>query len=142
MAADIQWCINITADETREIRPDATISRLCQPDFGPSLEFGEVKLARASTDKHALCHDLLRLAVFAKDTVDVNKLKAALTLQINGYNIAFFLTHLQHDGMCLVQEIGQLTFPRSLEELASFVNLKNIRTLLIVTETFWRLCDL
>ncbi|KAL4210439.1 hypothetical protein AB4K20DRAFT_1900592 [Rhizopus microsporus] len=40
----------------------------------------------------------------------------------------------------LMQEIGQLTFPRSLEELASFVNLKNIRTLLMVTETFWRLC--
>ncbi|ORX47216.1 hypothetical protein DM01DRAFT_1327232 [Hesseltinella vesiculosa] len=38
------------------------------------------------------------------------------------------------------QEIGQLTFPRSLEELASFVNLKNIRTLLMVTEAFWRLC--
>ncbi|KAI7848752.1 hypothetical protein BDC45DRAFT_437316, partial [Circinella umbellata] len=30
--------------------------------------------------------------------------------------------------------------PRSLEELASFVNLKNILTLLMVAETFWRLC--
>ncbi|PHZ14657.1 uncharacterized protein RHIMIDRAFT_275804 [Rhizopus microsporus ATCC 52813] len=39
-----------------------------------------------------------------------------------------------------MQDIGQLTFPRSLEELASFVNLKNIRTLLMVTDAFWRLC--
>ncbi|OAD76970.1 hypothetical protein PHYBLDRAFT_158033 [Phycomyces blakesleeanus NRRL 1555(-)] len=31
--------------------------------------------------------------------------------------------------MYLMQEIGQLTFPRSLEELVFFVNLKNIRTL-------------
>ncbi|KAI8377421.1 uncharacterized protein BYT42DRAFT_497693, partial [Radiomyces spectabilis] len=37
-------------------------------------------------------------------------------------------------------EIGQTTFPRSLEELASFINSKNIRTLLMVTETFWRSC--
>lgn len=40
-----------------------------------------------------------------------------------------------------MQEIGRLAFPRSLEELAFFVNLKNIRTLLMVTEAFWRLCQ-
>ncbi|KAI9486031.1 MAG: hypothetical protein EXX96DRAFT_645903 [Benjaminiella poitrasii] len=34
-----------------------------------------------------------------------------------------------------------LTFLSSLEELASFVNLKNVRTLLMVTETFWQLCQ-
>ncbi|CAO3658616.1 unnamed protein product [Rhizopus stolonifer] len=135
----LRWS-NIRADETGEMRPDATISKLCQRDFGPSLGFGEVKLARPSTDNHALCHDLLRLAIFAKDTVDVNKLQATLTFQINGYNITFFMTRLRHDGVYLMQEIGQLTFPRSLEELASFVNLKNIRTLLMVTEAFWRLC--
>ncbi|CAO3693949.1 hypothetical protein G6F70_006362 [Rhizopus microsporus] len=135
----LRWS-NVTSDETGEMRPDATISKLCQRDFGPSLGFGQVKLARPSTDNHALCHDLLRLAIFAKDTVDVNKLQAAMTFQINGYNITFFLTRLRHDGMYFMQEIGQLTFPRSLEELASFVNLKNIRTLLMVTETFWRLC--
>lgn len=84
----LRWS-NITAYEAREMRPDATISRLCQHDFGPSLGFGEVKLERASTGKHALYHDLLRLAIFAKDTVDVNKLQVALTFQIKGYN--FFL---------------------------------------------------
>ncbi|KAG0741368.1 hypothetical protein G6F57_001029 [Rhizopus arrhizus] len=135
----LRWS-NVTCDETGEMRPDATISKLCQRDFGPSLGFGEVKLARPSTDNHALCHDLLRLAIFAKDTVDINKLQAAMTFQINGYNIVFFLTRLRHDGIYFMQEIGQLTFPRSLEELASFVNLKSIRTLLMVTETLWRLC--
>ena len=43
-------------------------------------------------------------------------------------------------ALYFMQEIGQLTFPRSLEELASFVNLKNMCTLLMVTETLWRLC--
>lgn len=41
-----------------------------------------------------------------------------------------------------MQEIGRLAFPRSLEELASFINLKNIRTLFMVTEAFRRLCQL
>ncbi|KAI9493281.1 hypothetical protein BDB00DRAFT_788128 [Zychaea mexicana] len=126
-------CSNIIAGETGEMRLDGTTSKLSQRELGPSRGFGEVKLAHPSTDKHALCHDLLRLAIFAKDTVDANKLQAALTFQINGFNITFFLTRLR-------QENGLLTFPRSLDELASFVNLKNIHTLLAVTDTFWRLC--
>ncbi|KAG0175575.1 hypothetical protein DFQ30_005271 [Apophysomyces sp. BC1015] len=116
----LRWS-NVTSDEAGKMRPDATISKILQCDFGSSLGFGEVKLARPSIDHHALCHDILRLAIFAKDTVDKNKLHAALTFQIN--------------------EIGQLTFPRSLKELASFVNLKNMRTLLMVSEVFWRLCQ-
>ncbi|KAI8092010.1 hypothetical protein BDF21DRAFT_377051 [Thamnidium elegans] len=136
----LRWS-NVTSDESGEIRPDATISEICQRDFGPSRGYGEVKLARPTTDNHALCHDFLRLATLAKDTIDMNKLQAALTFQINGFNIIFYLSRLRHDGIYIMQEIGRLAFPRSLEELASSVNLKNIRTLLMVTEAFWRLCQ-
>jgi hypothetical protein len=38
------------------------------------------------------CEDLLRLATFTKDTIDSNKLQAALTFQIHGFNITFFLS--------------------------------------------------
>ncbi|KAG2219037.1 hypothetical protein INT45_003928 [Circinella minor] len=37
----LRWS-NITADETGEMRPDGTITKLWQRDFGPSLAFGEV----------------------------------------------------------------------------------------------------
>ncbi|KAI9261944.1 hypothetical protein EDC94DRAFT_635030 [Helicostylum pulchrum] len=135
----LRWS-NITSEESGSLRPDATISKIHQRDFGPSFGFGEVKVAYTSTDNHALCHDLLRLGVFSKDTIDINKLQAALTFQIHGFHVTFFLTRLRHDGMYIMQEIGDLTFPRSLEELVSFVNLKNIRTLLMISEAFWRLC--
>jgi hypothetical protein len=69
----LRWS-NVTSDESGEMRPDATISEICQRDFGPSRRYGEVKLARPATDNHALCHDLLRLATLAKDTIDINKL--------------------------------------------------------------------
>ncbi|KAI8967868.1 hypothetical protein BDF20DRAFT_828470 [Mycotypha africana] len=136
----LRWS-NVASDESGEKRPDATISEIYQHDFGPSLGYGEVKVARPTTDNYALCHDLLRLATLAKDTIDINKLQAALTFQINGFKIIFYLSRLRHDGMYIMQEIGRLTFPSSLEELASFVNLKNIRTLPMVTEAFWRLCQ-
>ncbi|KAI7850334.1 hypothetical protein BDC45DRAFT_518587 [Circinella umbellata] len=60
--------VQYTADETGEMHSDASITNLeRQRDFGPSLEFGKVKLARMSPDNHSLCHDLLRLGNFAKD---------------------------------------------------------------------------
>lgn len=136
----LRWS-NVTSDESREIRPDAIISEIYQRDFGPSCGYGEAKLARPTTDNHALCYDLLCLATLAKDTIDTNKLQAALAFQINGFNITFYLSRLRHDGMYIMQEIGRLAFPRSLEKLASFVNSKNIRTLLMITEVFWRLCQ-
>ncbi|ORZ11623.1 hypothetical protein BCR42DRAFT_440650 [Absidia repens] len=123
------------------LRHNLTLAMFHLSDVGTSLGFGEVKLARPSIDHHALCHDLLRLAIFAKDAVDKNKLQDALIFQIHGFHITFFLTRLRHDGTYLMQEIGQITFPRFLEELAAFVNLKNMRTLLMVTEVFWRLCQ-
>lgn len=93
-----------------------------------------------TTDNHALCHDLLRLGTFCKNTIDMNKLQAALGFQINGFSIIFYLMRLRHDGIYVMQEIGRVAFPASLQDLAGFLSLKNIRTLLRVSDVFWRLC--
>jgi hypothetical protein len=135
----LRWS-NVTCDESADKRPDAIISKIQQGDFGQSLGFGEVKLARPTTDNHALCHDLLRLGTFCKDTIDMNKLQAALAFQINGFNIIFYLMRLRHDGIYIMQEISRVAFPASLQDLAGFLSLKNIRTLLMVSDVFWRLC--
>ncbi|KAI7886217.1 uncharacterized protein EV154DRAFT_545345 [Mucor mucedo] len=127
-----------------------------QRDFGPSLGFGEVKVANPTTDNHALCLDLLRLGIFSKDTVDMNKLQASFKLlqldwvyisvrkiwvfHINGFTIIFYLMRLQHDGIYIMQEIDRVAFPASLQYLAVFLSLKNIRTLLMVSDVFWRHC--
>ena len=119
----LRWS-NVTCDESADKRPDATISNIQQRDFGQSLGFGEVKLARPTTDNHALCHDLLRLGTFCKDTIDMNKLQAALGFQINGFNIIFYLMRLRHDGIYIMQEISRVAFPASLQDLAGFLSLK------------------
>ncbi|KAL7310655.1 hypothetical protein PS15m_010126 [Mucor circinelloides] len=41
---------------------------------------------------------------------------------------------------CYLYEICKLSFPRSLEELSSFVSLKNLNTLMRISEMFWRMC--
>ncbi|SAL96970.1 hypothetical protein [Absidia glauca] len=116
----LRWS-NVISAESGDMRPDATISKIHQRSFGASLGYGEVKVARQRTDHHALCHDLLRLGIMTKDTLDQNKLEGALSFQIHGFHVSFFMTSLRHDGLYIMQEIGEVTFPRSLEELATFV---------------------
>ncbi|KAG2207334.1 hypothetical protein INT47_006808 [Mucor saturninus] len=135
----LRWS-NVTCDESAGKHPDSTISKIQQRDFGPSLGFGEVKVAQPTTDSHALCLDLLRLGTFSKDAVDMNELQAALAFHINGFSIIFYLMRLRHHGIHTMQEIGRVTFPSSLRDLTVFLNLKNIRTLLMVSDVFWRLC--
>lgn len=50
--------------------------------FGKSLMFGEVKPCNADSNLKAM--DLLRLAVFGKDAIDVNKWNKVLLFQIIG----------------------------------------------------------
>jgi hypothetical protein len=79
----LRWA-NVTCDAAGDKRPDTTISKLIQMVFGPSLGFGETKVAQPTCDKYMLCHDLIRLATFAKDTIDENKLNTSLSFQIHG----------------------------------------------------------
>ncbi|CAO3599767.1 unnamed protein product [Absidia cylindrospora] len=127
---------NVMTDASKNKRPDATISyrstdddatitQMMQMNYGPTLGFGEGKVAQNSCDKFMLCHDLLRLAIFFfwKGTIDDNKLDGAVAFQVHGFGITFFMTRLEHDGIYVMFEIAHLTFPRSLDELIGFVNI-------------------
>ncbi|KAG2223850.1 hypothetical protein INT45_012723 [Circinella minor] len=47
---------------------------------------------------------------------------------------------LRHDGIYIMQEMCRVAFPASLQDLAGFLSLKKIRTLLMVSDVDWRLC--
>lgn len=72
---------DITVAETPQQRPDAVISKMRQLSFGSSLGFGEAKVQ--STSNYNLCHDLLRLALFSIESIDMNKLAGCLSFQIS-----------------------------------------------------------
>lgn len=50
------------------------------------------------------------------------------------------MTRLRHDGIYIMQEIAHMPFPQSIEELATFISMKNLKMLLKITDVFWRLC--
>ncbi|KAF1799050.1 hypothetical protein FB192DRAFT_1248942, partial [Mucor lusitanicus] len=78
----LRWS-DITTAETPRQRPDAVISKMKQLSFGPSLGFGEAKV-KSTANYGDLCHDLLRLALFSKESIDMNKLAGCLSFQIHG----------------------------------------------------------
>lgn len=131
---------NIESDASGDKRPDATLTKLTQLSYGPSLGFGEAKVAQPTTNNNDLCHDLLRLGIFCKEAIDTHHWNACLAFQIHGFTIVFYLMRLRHDGIYIMYEIAKVLFPRSLEELSSFISLKNLRSLAQVSESFWRLC--
>ncbi|KAI9270832.1 hypothetical protein BY458DRAFT_489919 [Sporodiniella umbellata] len=89
---------------------DATITELNRLVFGHSLGFGEAKIAQSTPDKYNFCHDLLRLTLFCKETIDKKQLNASLAFQINGFPMVFYLIQLNHDGIYWFYEICKLSF--------------------------------
>jgi len=134
----LRWA-NVESDASGKKRPDATLSKVTQLAYGPSLGFGEAKVAQPTTNNNDLCHDLLRLGIFCKEAIDAHHWNACLAFQIHGFSIVFYLMRLRHDSIYTMYEIAKVSFPRSLEELSAFVSLKNMQSLAQVFESFWRL---
>ncbi|KAI9476106.1 MAG: hypothetical protein EXX96DRAFT_540660 [Benjaminiella poitrasii] len=56
------------------------------------------------------------------------------------FYITFFISRLVSNGIYVFYEVANLRFPESLDDLPSFISLKNITLLLAVNDVFWRLC--
>lgn len=56
------------------------------------------------------------------------------------FNITFFVSRLVANGIYTFFEIAHFGFPQSLDNLPSFISLKNMKLLLGINEAFWRLC--
>ncbi|EIE90520.1 hypothetical protein G6F46_000835 [Rhizopus delemar] len=78
----LRWS-NKKQDENNDFRPDTTITKIHQLEVRLSFESWDVKAKSSVCDYHALCHDVLRLGILAKDSVDHNKLECALAFQIH-----------------------------------------------------------
>jgi hypothetical protein len=65
-------------------RPDALVSEVEQSAWGSCRAYGEAKVAEKERAIYDLAVDLIRLAVFAKDSIDESKMRNVLTFQVIG----------------------------------------------------------
>ncbi|KAI7900550.1 uncharacterized protein BX663DRAFT_516838 [Cokeromyces recurvatus] len=134
----LRWTNAIPMEKGKN-RPDAVISEKRQMSFGYSVGYGEAKTLQGSCSK-SLCLDTLRLAIFTRNAIDINKLDGALAFQIHGFNIIFYLQQLTAKGIYTFIEIAHFRFPQSLDDLPSLFTMINIKKLLGVSDVFWSLC--
>ncbi|KAG0162223.1 hypothetical protein DFQ28_001685, partial [Apophysomyces sp. BC1034] len=78
----LRWTNSIPI-EGGKLRPDAIIAKKQQLEYDGSVGHGEVKVNQGNTSKYLLCMDTLRLAIFNKNAIDVNKLDGSLAFQIH-----------------------------------------------------------
>lgn len=148
----LRWT-NTIPNEKAKFRPDAVISEKPQLKFGSSVGYGEAKAQQGCYSK-LLCLDMLRLAIFTKNAIDVSKLDGVLGFQIHGkeynktkkknlilqiflgFNITFYINQVTAKGIYTFKEIAHIRFPQSLEDLPSFFTLINIKSLLEISHIF------
>ncbi|KAG2224222.1 hypothetical protein INT45_001340 [Circinella minor] len=108
----------------RVARQDAVLSKIDSLSFSGSKMFGEVKGGDANDQLCAI--DLVRLAKFAKDTIDTTRIDkvmvfhAVANIQYEMYNlgtsVTFYNVLLYDEGVYVVAELHKISLPTSQQE--------------------------
>ncbi|KAI9317193.1 hypothetical protein BX666DRAFT_1858025, partial [Dichotomocladium elegans] len=133
----LRWYVECTS--TRELRPDELLCEIDQLSWGRSVGFGEVKLSEPTVNLDGLGQDLLRLADLTQHAMTSSN--AVLSFQIHGYSLRAYITEIVPDtSITAMLEITSITFPRSVQDLPSFVSRQNLDRLVRLHEVFWNNC--
>ncbi|KAI7858120.1 hypothetical protein BDC45DRAFT_434273 [Circinella umbellata] len=118
----LRWT-NTTPNKSGELRPNTVICKRQQLEYEGSIGYEEAEVNQGNSNRYLLCMDTVRLAIFNKNAIVVNKLDGALALQIMVRN------HLS-------PSLVNLDFSELLGDLPSFISLRNITLLLGVNNVF------
>ncbi|KAI9301079.1 hypothetical protein BJ944DRAFT_169744, partial [Cunninghamella echinulata] len=83
--------------------------------------FGEVKTEKMKTNTYELVYDLVRLAQFSKQSIDISKMNGVLCFQAVGFTITFYFVNLLYDGFYVMFPIGKINVPKSIMDIPSIL---------------------
>ncbi|CAO3665826.1 unnamed protein product [Umbelopsis ramanniana] len=120
---------------------DGYISVIQQRGYSCTIGYAEVKAEDRSGDTHIISYDLVRLAKFSKDAIDLNSLDGVIAVQAVGSTMSTYITKLFADGVYVMTELATWRLPRSLEELDMFVIASTLRKMMNVQEAYLLNCQ-
>ncbi|KAG2217463.1 hypothetical protein INT45_011899 [Circinella minor] len=113
--ADVRRCRT-----TRTQRPDAMVLEVKGVHYAKCIAYGKAKAA--NTDIHGKGVDLdVRLAVFSKNYIDVNKLNHVVAFHYSE-NITFYIEKSQGEGAYVIAELAQITFRQAISDVKLFID--------------------
>ncbi|KAI9033973.1 hypothetical protein CLU79DRAFT_714792 [Phycomyces nitens] len=98
----------------------------------------EAKCHSQAENKYLLARDLVRLGIFAKNSIDVNNMKGVLAMQVVGRRVFFYIVILMYDGMYIMYEIGQLLIPGRIFDLSLYVG--QVDTIVNIISVYDSMC--
>ncbi|KAL9538392.1 hypothetical protein MBANPS3_010962 [Mucor bainieri] len=117
----LQWP-NTKVEDSKSKRPDAVVFSMLQNQYDTGVCYGEAKLEEAKKTPNMLVQDLLRIALFSKETIDTKKLSSCLSFQAVGQHVVFYITSLQNDGLYIMSQLADINCPASIDDLLNFIN--------------------
>ncbi|ORE06892.1 hypothetical protein BCV72DRAFT_256114 [Rhizopus microsporus var. microsporus] len=102
-------------------RPDLCITKSCGVKWDASCGFGEVKPAVHGLNHYLVCKDLLRVAMFCKNSLDSQHMEGILGIQIIGRTVKFYVLILPAIGLYVLLDLAEIMIPDNLQNLASLV---------------------
>lgn len=110
-----------TAISISRSRPDACVSGLNGVTWGISRGFGEVKSSAEANNNYLVARDLIRLGIFAKNSIDLNNMKGCLVFQSIGRHTFFYLVTLLNDAIYVMYEIAKIEIPMCISDLPLYL---------------------
>lgn len=102
-------------------RPDLCITKSCGVRWDTSCGFGEAKPAVHAQGHYLVCKNLLRVAVFCKNSLDNQHMGGILGIQIVERTVKFYVLILPATGLYVFLDFAKIMVPDSLQNLASLV---------------------
>ncbi|KAI7873866.1 hypothetical protein K492DRAFT_138556, partial [Lichtheimia hyalospora FSU 10163] len=117
-------------------RPDVILSWLRGVHFAKNVGFAEVKRIEERGNSYSICNDLVQLSKFSKAAIENSEAKACLAIQSVGRTSTFYMTKLVAGYFYVMIEIGTVTTPSSLENVAPYLmELGTIKNVLRIFKT-------
>lgn len=85
-----------------------------------------------------ICRDLLRIATFCKNALDMQTMMGVMGLQVIGRTVTFYILVLPSSGLFVLYELAKVKIPDCLDDLPKLII--DISNVLLVLDVFDRLC--
>lgn len=140
----LRWTNEITLEARQHEdlsakRPDICITSLHGMTWMSNHGYGEAKSAAQGENNYLICHDLLRIAIFCKNALDVQNMEGVLGLQIIGRTITFYILVLPATGLYIMYEPEIITIPSCLDDWTKLI--MDMPRALRVLDAFNRICN-
>ncbi|KAI8086653.1 uncharacterized protein BX664DRAFT_264424 [Halteromyces radiatus] len=139
----LRWTDQTTLEGKKSLniskrRPDICITTLKGINWDYNSGFGEAKASSEGNNHYYLCKDLLRVAIFGKNSIDTSNMDGVIGMQVVGRSITFYLMVLLSDGLYIMLELERISIPGSLDDLLKY--LMDMNKILMVLDVFEEWC--